>query len=337
MWGREGGRVGETYAGDTEVFDGGDFVAWGGGVLVESEGEGRGGGGTSEVELAVVERVEVAGRAGEELCCESHCVFLGGGVSYMRLADRAAIGGVEELRSAPQRVTRQGQLCGSSPGNSPVTVHNEIFKKPTSTSTSSTKNLNSTMAPPHSKKRRTAPAEPSSDSNSDSNSDSDSDSSAGVTLEDEFDLASSSSDDASKTGESSDSNSDGDSDISDILAAQTVPTKKRKRNNPAAFSETMSKILSSHLTTTARKDPVLVRAKKFQENIDDSKLEAKARRALKEERRRELEKGRVKDVVPRGDDEGARRALELEKRLRKTAQRGGLGSSGERVGGADGV
>lgn len=184
------------------------------------------------------------------------------------------------------------------------------------------------MAPPQSKKRRTAPAEPSSDSNSDSNSDADS--SAGVALEDEFDLASSSSDDASKTGESSDSDSnpDGDSDISDILAAQTVPTKKRKRNNPAAFSETMSKILSSHLTTTARKDPVLVRAKKFQENIDDSKLEAKARRALKEERRRELEKGRVKDVVPRGDDEGARRALELEKRLRKTAQRGGLGSSG---------
>lgn len=194
------------------------------------------------------------------------------------------------------------------------------------------------MAPPHSKKRRTekepvpdfAPQESSAENSSDD---------AGVALEDEFDLdvASSSenefeahSDDSEKTGESSGEEETGDEledededDIDDILAAQNATNgKKRKRNDPAAFSETMSKILSSHLTTKARKDPVLFRAKKFQENIDDSKIEAKARRVLKEEKRKELDKGRVKDVVPKTDDEAARKTLELEKKLRKTAQRG---------------
>lgn len=196
------------------------------------------------------------------------------------------------------------------------------------------------MAPPHSKKRRTE-KEPVLDlAPQDNNTDNSSDD-AGVALEDEFDLdaASSSedefeadSDDGEKIGESSGEEGTGDElenededDIDDILAAQnTTNGKKRKRNDPAAFSETMSKILSSHLTIKARKDPVLVRAKKFRENIDDSKLEAKARRVLKEEKRKELDKGRVKDVVPKTDDEAARKTLEHEKKLRKTAQRGWL-------------
>lgn len=196
------------------------------------------------------------------------------------------------------------------------------------------------MAPTHSKKRRTG-KEPTTDLAPQDSSANNSSDDAGATLEDEFDLDATSSsedefgagsNDGENTGESSSEEVTGDElededededDIDDILAAQnTTNGKKRKRNDPAAFSETMSKILSSHLTTKARKDPVLVRAKKFQENIDDSKLEAKARRALKEEKRRELDKGRVKDVVPKTDDEAARKTLEHEKRLRKTAQRG---------------
>lgn len=193
---------------------------------------------------------------------------------------------------------------------------------------------------PYSKKRKTG-KEPVPDPSPEASVDDSSDD-AGVALEDEFDLEAASSsadefeagsDDGGKTGESSgeddnedeetgDEDEDDEDDIDDILSTQKSSGKKRKRNDPAAFSSAMSKILSSHLTTTARKDPVLVRAKKFQENIDESKLEAKARRVLKEEKRKELEKGRVKDVVPRGDDEAARKALELEKKLRKTAQRG---------------
>ncbi|KAH0605457.1 uncharacterized protein H6S33_004679 [Morchella sextelata] len=198
------------------------------------------------------------------------------------------------------------------------------------------------MAPRTKKTRTTKPAPPIEHSDAES-SDSDD---AGVALEDEFDLDAASdsadefeaggSDDDEKTGgesseedeltgdeaEEEDEDQDED-DIDDILAAQnTAAGKKRKRNDPAVFADAMSKILSSHLTTTARKDPVLVRAKKFQENIDESKLEAKARRVLREEKRKELEKGRIKEVVPKDDDEAARKALEHERKLRKTAQRG---------------
>ena len=46
--------------------------------------------------------------------------------------------------------------------------------------------------------------------------------------------------------------------------------------------------------------------------IDESKIEVKARRALREETRKMLEKGRVKEVMPNGGDEASRKALELE-------------------------
>ncbi|RPB07692.1 Rrp15p-domain-containing protein [Morchella conica CCBAS932] len=199
------------------------------------------------------------------------------------------------------------------------------------------------MAPRTKKTRTTKPAPPIEHSDAES-SDSDD---AGVALEDEFDLDAASdsadefeaggSDDDEKTnngessgeedeevtGDEAEEEDEDEDDIDDILAAQNAATgKKRKRNDPAVFADAMSKILSSHLTTTARKDPVLVRAKKFQENIDESKLEAKARRVLRDEKRKELEKGRIKEVVPKDDDEAARKALEHERKLRKTAQRG---------------
>ncbi|PWW78600.1 Rrp15p-domain-containing protein [Tuber magnatum] len=120
----------------------------------------------------------------------------------------------------------------------------------------------------------------------------------------------------------SEDDSNSDDNLSDLLTSTPHPTKKRKRNDPGVFSTTMSKILSSHLTTTARRDPVLVRAKHSAVGVDESKIETKARRVLREEKRKELEKGRVREVVPKDDDEAARKALELEKRLRKTAQRG---------------
>ncbi|PUU77670.1 Rrp15p-domain-containing protein [Tuber borchii] len=171
------------------------------------------------------------------------------------------------------------------------------------------------------------PASPSA-SSSPSSSDSESTTSAGgvdlnKALEasdseaDEYSLSSSSSTSATN----SDDGSDSDDNLSDLLSTPHT-TKKRKRNDPEVFSTTMSKILSSHLTTTARKDPVLVRSKHSAVEIDESKIEAKARRVLREEKRKELEKGRVREVVPKDDDEAARKALELEKRLRKTAQRG---------------
>ncbi|RPA94843.1 hypothetical protein L873DRAFT_1846299 [Choiromyces venosus 120613-1] len=83
----------------------------------------------------------------------------------------------------------------------------------------------------------------------------------------------------------------------------------------------MAKNPSQNSTTTARKDPVLIRAKHPAVEIE-SKIEAKARRVLREEKRKELDKGRVKAVVPKDGDEVTRKALELGERCRKTAQRG---------------
>ncbi|KAI5812544.1 Rrp15p-domain-containing protein [Pyronema omphalodes] len=120
-----------------------------------------------------------------------------------------------------------------------------------------------------------------------------------------------------------DSGAESDDSISSLLESQaTLNKKKRKRNDPDSFSNSMSKILSSHLTKTARKDPVLVRAKQTKEHADDGKLEAKAKRVLKEELRREKEKGRVRDLVPQGDDQAAGKALERERVLRSIARSG---------------
>jgi len=133
-------------------------------------------------------------------------------------------------------------------------------------------------------------------------------------------------------GSNSDSNSEDDSDT------QSNPnlTRKRKRNDPEAFATSMSKILGSKLSKSKRSDPVLSRsvtALQASKEITDQALEKKARHKLREERRAALDKGRVKDVLGastafdagRGDVAGIEstaETIELEKRLRKTAQRG---------------
>lgn len=118
------------------------------------------------------------------------------------------------------------------------------------------------------------------------------------------------------------SDDDSDDSISSLVASHNLQKKKRKRHDPEAFSTSMSKILGSHLTTAARKDPVLVRAKQTAEHVDEGKLEARARRVLKDELRKEKEKGRVRDLVPKDDDEAAGKTLEKEKVLMSIARSG---------------
>ncbi|KAA8910441.1 Rrp15p-domain-containing protein [Sphaerosporella brunnea] len=122
--------------------------------------------------------------------------------------------------------------------------------------------------------------------------------------------------------EGEDSGAESDDSISSLIAAQNSIKKKRKRNDPDAFATSMSKILGSHLTTAARKDPVLVRAKQTSDHVDEGKLEAKARRIMKDELRKEKEKGRVRDLVPKDDDVAAGRALEKERMLKSIARSG---------------
>jgi hypothetical protein len=111
--------------------------------------------------------------------------------------------------------------------------------------------------------------------------------------------------------------------------------RKRKRNDPEAFATSMSKILGSKLSNSKRNDPVLsrsVNALQASKEIMDEALETKARQKLRAEKREALDKGRVKDVLgastafdaANGRAEGltVQETMELEKRLRKTAQRG---------------
>jgi len=133
------------------------------------------------------------------------------------------------------------------------------------------------------------------------------------------------------------SNSDSESGSEDEDDENENPNliRKRKRNDPEAFATSMSKILGSKLSTSKRSDPVLSRsanAIQASKEITDLALEKKAKQKLRAEKREALDKGRVKDVLgastafdaANGRSEGptVQETMELEKRLRKTAQRG---------------
>lgn len=123
--------------------------------------------------------------------------------------------------------------------------------------------------------------------------------------------------------EDEDDDSSDDDDDDDAIDGQRQ-RKQSKRNDPTAFATSMSKILSTKLSTSRRADPVLSRSAAAHEAARlavDTALEAKAHRKMAEQRRAALEKGRVKDVLV--SQEGQTAEMQAgEKRLRKTAQRG---------------
>lgn len=172
--------------------------------------------------------------------------------------------------------------------------------------------------------------------------------------------SSQSSDNSSDDGYSS--SGDGD-EYSDLDAGSDAdgdgnPNKIRlsgsrsKRGDPAAFASSLSKILSTKLSTSRRADPVLARSAAAHEasrRAVDTALETKARKKLRDAKRAAMEKGRVRDVlvatnatfsnvhpvtgevdptaaaagsaaVEEGETVGER--LATERRLRKVAQRG---------------
>lgn len=130
---------------------------------------------------------------------------------------------------------------------------------------------------------------------------------------------------AQDSSEDDDEDEDDDSsdDDDDAIDGQRQ-RKQSKRNDPTAFATSMSKILSTKLSTSRRADPVLSRSAAAHEAARlavDTALEAKAHRKMAEQRRAALEKGRVKDVLV--SQEGQTAEMQAgEKRLRKTAQRG---------------
>ncbi|KAJ5647339.1 hypothetical protein N7490_003711 [Penicillium lividum] len=97
-----------------------------------------------------------------------------------------------------------------------------------------------------------------------------------------------------------------------------------KRNDPTAFSTSISKILATKLNSAARADPVLSRSRAAADksgDIANEKLDNAARAKMRAEKKEELDRGRVRDVM--GIERGlAGPVAEDEKRLRKMAQRG---------------
>jgi hypothetical protein len=164
--------------------------------------------------------------------------------------------------------------------------------------------------------------------------------------DDEPDVAAESSDDnaapegadpESEVTDGSNSDSESEEEDSDNESNPNLTKmKKRKRNDPEAFATSMSKILSSKLSTSKRSDPVLSRSKDALEaanEIQDLALEKKAKSKLREEKRLAMDKGRIRDVLgastafdqARGVPISAptvAETMETERRLRKTAQRG---------------
>ncbi len=148
------------------------------------------------------------------------------------------------------------------------------------------------------------------DSNEEIEDDSDSDAELG---NDEFDL---------------NAKSDSDGDEYDGSGSDTISNKSKKgqkrKNEPAQFATAMSKILTSHLTSSNRQNPILARSKESKDldvAMEEQKLDLAARKALTAAKKEKLELGHIAILVPE-DDATAKATLEHEKSLRKIAQRG---------------
>ncbi|KAI5301903.1 hypothetical protein KEM56_001236 [Ascosphaera pollenicola] len=118
--------------------------------------------------------------------------------------------------------------------------------------------------------------------------------------------------------------SNSDSDDDETSHPKKQQRKLPKRSDPTAFSTSISKILSTKIPTSSRADPLLSRSRTTAQaasDLSNEKLEVRARAKLRAQRKEELEKGHVIDVlgVDRGD---AGETAETEKKLRKVAQRG---------------
>lgn len=129
--------------------------------------------------------------------------------------------------------------------------------------------------------------------------------------------------------EGGDDDNDNDNDMSDAFSLDGDDNdgsqkKVPKRHDPSAFSTSISKILSTKLSTAARADPVLSRSKNAVQattELANERLEQRARAKLRAEKKEEQDRGRVRDVL--GIEQGqAGETAEEEKRLRKIAQRG---------------
>ncbi|KAG0266208.1 hypothetical protein DFQ27_009921 [Actinomortierella ambigua] len=123
-------------------------------------------------------------------------------------------------------------------------------------------------------------------------------------------------DERDSDGDAADGESDSNDEVDDDddLEGIQAPTKKTsKKNTEESMAEAMSKILGSTLRKADASQPILARSRGVERKLEEEKLEAKARKALTFEKRRAMNKDRVKPDFT---------GMEYEKKLRKVATRG---------------
>jgi len=120
--------------------------------------------------------------------------------------------------------------------------------------------------------------------------------------------------------------SDFGSDASDDHDQEAAQSKLKKRNDPAIFATSISKILNAKLSTSKRVDPVLSRSKEAAEavkEIGEARLDSKARAKIRADKKIKLDTGRVRDVLGLNTTEVSTETIfEQEKKYKKIAQRG---------------
>ncbi|KAF9275292.1 hypothetical protein BGZ68_010890 [Mortierella alpina] len=93
----------------------------------------------------------------------------------------------------------------------------------------------------------------------------------------------------------------------------TVVKKTSKKHTEENMAEAMSKILGSSLRKADASMPILARSRGVERKLEEEKMEAKARKAITNEKKRLANKDRVKPEYT---------GMEYEKKLRKVATRG---------------
>lgn len=139
-------------------------------------------------------------------------------------------------------------------------------------------------------------------------------------IDDEFDVKNVSSDEEPSSG--SDAASDSEDDSND----ESFPMRKKKKvtdTGSESFASAFNAIVGSKLKAYDRKDPILARNKRTLKKLESDKLEAKAKRMMRAEKKEGLDRQRIKNLLPSADEPAkVREAIDKERRLKKTAQKG---------------
>lgn len=139
-------------------------------------------------------------------------------------------------------------------------------------------------------------------------------------IDDEFDVKNVSSDEEPSSG--SDAASDSEDDSND----ESFPMRKKKKvtdTGSESFASAFNAIVGSKLKAYDRKDPILARNKRTLKKLESGKLEAKAKRMMRAEKKEGLDRQRIKNLLPSADEPAkVREAIDKERRLKKTAQKG---------------